>query len=271
MPSQIMWAKEPTIISLETRLDGLVLQLADSPQILAVRQRTQKQCNSVFWKQAEEITGLRREMGEEIYSLKPDIVFFGQWSDRNTQKMLKGLGIEVERPTDPRSWEELWKEIAHVGKLVGHPQRAKELIDKMQKRLQCIEETTSTLSHKRAIYYVGSGVTRGGKTLLDSMLKSAGLINVATEAGITGMGRMGVEELTLLKPDMIVFTDYNKDTPTMSRQLLEHPIFDKLSKKTIIVELHASKLNSPGMPYIDCVEQLARAAHPEAFSAIAKK
>jgi iron complex transport system substrate-binding protein len=252
---------------METHMDCLVLQLADKDQILAVRQRTQSPQSTVFYKEAQKVIGLNREMGEEIYALQPDIVFFGPWSGRNTQKMLEKLGVHTERPKSPKSWEDLWEEFRYVGKVIEHPEKAEYLIEQMQQRLRRIESKVANTPPKRAIYYVANGITRGDKTIVDSMLKSAGLTNVATEIGIQGMGRLNVEKLALLKPDVIVFTDYCKDSPSLSRQLLSHPIFDELTKNATIVELHFRDFNSPGMPYIDCVEQLARAAHPETFHA----
>ncbi|MBN2068107.1 MAG: ABC transporter substrate-binding protein [Opitutales bacterium] len=265
------FAEKPKVVSLDTRVDGILLQLADPGQILAIRESSRLPENSLLWKQAQAIPELSHNAGEEIYKMHPDYVYFGAWSDWSTQRLLKRLGIHTERWGEPESWEQLFAEIHLLGDQLEHQERASLLVDAMQQRLCALEQVTATCPRKRAIYYVGSGSTKGQKCIINEMIESAGMINIAAEIGMEGMGKLDVESLVMLHPDVIIFTDYQKDTPTLSRQVLEHPVFDQLRDQITVIELDYRKMNTPGMAYLDCVELMARAAYPEAFRDLCAK
>ncbi|MBN2235226.1 MAG: ABC transporter substrate-binding protein [Opitutales bacterium] len=255
------------IVSIDAGTDTLVLQLADIGQILAVHERTQDPSVSLQWEKASLVQGLKRDAAEDIYRLQPDLVFFGQWTGKASHDLLQRVGCKVERMNNATSWEEIYSNIRHVGELVGHPERAEAMVHSMKHRLQNINERIAGSKRKRAVFYIGRGSTYGSHSRQNILLESAGLINLSAEKGIKGMGKMTIEELLLERPDIILFSDYQKNTPTISRQILDHPAFKRLqSRDYLILDLPSNKLNCIDTYLVDCVEQLARAAYPEAFA-----
>ena len=254
------------IVTLDSGTDTLVLQLADLEDILAVRERTQDPTVSLQWEKAREVRGLKREMAEEVYAMKPDLVFFGQWSGYATREMLNKLGVPVVRLKSPKTWDEVYENIRQVGDLVGHPDRADAMIKSMQTRLTEVKQKIQNYPRKRAVFYVGRGSTYGSKTRQDMVMRSAGLINLSAENGIEGLGNLSVEELLLENPDLIIFSDYKKDVPTLSRQILDHPAFEKLkASQVVLTDVPSNRINCLDEYLVDCVEQLARTVYPQAF------
>ena len=258
-------AKCSRIISLDSGTDTLVLQLADLENIIAVRERTQNPAVSLQWEKANQVIGLKREMAEEVYQLHPDLVFFGYWSGRSTREMLEKLGVKVVRLRSPTCWEDVYYNIRYVGELIGEEERAEVMILDIRNRLAEVSRKTEGYGPKRAVCYIGRGSTYGSQSKQNFVLESAGLINISAEKGIEGLGKLSVEELLMERPDLIVFSDYKKDTPTLSRQILDHPAFTKLKEDVKLLDLPSNKINCLDVYLVDCVELLARAAYPEAF------
>ena len=263
--SSISYAKCSRIISLDSGTDTLVLQLADLENIIAVRERTQLPSVSLQWEKANQVIGLKREMAEEVYQLQPDLVFFGYWSGRASREMLQKLGVKVVRLKSPTCWEDVYSNIDYVGKLVGEEERAEAMMQDIRDRLAEISRRIQGYDPKRAVCYIGRGSTYGSASKQNFVLESAGLINISAEKGIEGLGKLAVEELLLERPDLIIFSDYKKNTPTLSRQILDHPAFAKLKEEVKLVDLPSNKINCLDAYLVDCVELLARTAYPEAF------
>ncbi len=261
----LLCAKPSRIISLDTATDSLILQIADLDNMVAVRERSKKPENSVQWERASQLVGLRREMAEEVYRLNPDLVFFGQWSGRATRELLHELGVPVHRLSSPSSWENVYANIRTVGQLVEEEERAERMIGQMQSRLDVIKKRLNHCMPKRAVFYVGKGSTYGKNSRQHIIMESAGLVNIAAEKGIVGLGKLSVEALLLSRPDIIIFSNYHKETPTLSRQVLDHPAFQELEKSVILVDLPSNKINCTDISLVDCVELLARTVHREAF------
>ena len=259
-------AKCSRIISLDSGTDTLVLQLADLENIVAVRERTQDPSVSLQWEKASRVIGLKREMAEEVYRLHPDLVFFGQWSGRASRKMLEKLGVRVARLKSPSCWDDVYSNITNVGDFIGEEERADVMIKDIRQHLEWLRKRIEGHGPKRAVFYVGRGSTYGSNSRQNMVMESAGLINVSAIRGIEGLGKISVEELLLECPDVIIFSDYKQDTPTISRQILDHPAFAKLRADVKLVDMPSNKINCLDGYLVDCVELLARAAYPEAFS-----
>lgn len=258
-------AKPTRIISLDTATDTLVLQLADQENMLAVRNRTKNPNNSTQWAKASKLIGLHREMAEEVFRLRPDLVFFGQWSGKTTRDLLMRLNIPVCRLLTPKTWEDVFTNISEVGELVDEQDRASTMITDLQQRLAVVAGQLKGHRKLRGIYYLGRGHTYGSECKHHFVMESAGIRNIAAESGMKGLGKMSIEELLLSKPDIIIFSGYHKDTPTLSRQVLDHPAFKKLKEEVIITDFIPKKMNCMDASLVDSVESLARLAYPDVF------
>lgn len=259
------WAKPTRIVSLELPTDNLVLELASPENILAVSSGTHQEAFSMRAEQAKRHKAIERPAAETLYALQPDLVIFGTWGSRQSYDMLKQLGIRVHRTRYSQSWQDIFENIKELGELLGEPERAQTLIKSMRTRLEELEQKVSGLPKKRALYCIGKIHTFGKNSVYDDMMRSAGVINIAAQAGLEGLGQLSIEEVVLAQPDILIFSDYHKDSPSLSRELLNHPAFKKLSTRTTILELPARKLNGIDNYLVDCAEALAKTAHPQAF------
>jgi len=265
VPCALSAEKPKRIVTLDTATDSLVLKLVDVDRVVAVRDRSQKPENCTQWEKARMLPGLGREMAEEVYRLSPDIVFFGRWSGRQTRDLLKQVGVKVVRLNTINEWEDVYSNLRAAGGYLGEEDTAEALITEIEQRLAEISGHIAGERRLRAVSYLGRGSTYGAHTKMNFLMESAGLINIAAEQGIEGTGKMPVETLLLSRPDVIIFTDYQKNTPSMSRQILDHPAFHELEGRVIIIELDSAHLNSTDTDLLVCVERLAWQAYPHCF------
>lgn len=258
------------VVTLDLATDSLIMQMVDASRLAAVSLVSQDPEVSRFWRKASCVPAIRRESAEGIYQLEPDLVILGPWSSRLTVDLLERLGLNVARMRSAVTWQDVFGQVRGVGELLHAQSEAELLVEGMIGRLDEIRNRTDGCDPKRAVFYIGRGSTYGSGTRQDTVMQSAGLLNVAAEAGVKGVGKLSVEELLLLRPDMIVFSSYHRDTPTLSREILNHPAFRKaaVSGRMELIELAAQDLLALDHGLVDCVEHLARTAYPERFAHI---
>ena len=133
------WAEEPArVVSMNLCTDQLALALADPSQIVSVSHFATDPSMSVHWKQAEDLP-VNYGRAEEISFLHPDLVLADTWSNPDTIRMLRTLGIRVEQLPPGTSLPEIRGRIETMGKLLGHPDRAAKMLADFNARLAAIE------------------------------------------------------------------------------------------------------------------------------------
>ena len=145
--------------------------------------------------------------------------------------------------------------IRKMGQLVGHPGRAKRMIDDFNVRL---EELRSGITERpRAAIYSANGYTTGTDTMSGQILKTAGFRNITEEVGMSFGGTLPLETLVMLKPDLVI-TGKAYPGHSRSEEILKHPA---LRPFRAITQTDAKWIcGTPAV--LDAVAELQR-AHPE--------
>lgn len=170
-------------------------------------------------------------LAEPVLALAPDLVLCDPWQSVDTNRALSNAGVRVVLVPDTVTWREGAEVLARLGVVLGVEQRATEVVAALEGRVQALAERTAANGSLRALSYgnFGSqGQGAGSDTTIDEVLRLAGLVNAAAEAGRVGHGAMSFEDLILLDPDVIVvstplFTDVGHagDRGGASRAVLE--------------------------------------------------
>jgi iron complex transport system substrate-binding protein len=91
---------------------------------------------------------------------------------------------------------------------VGEPARAEDLIAGMNRELATIRRIVADAPAPRALYIgSGYGYTAGIGTYTDELLQAAGARNAAREAGIKAWGKIALETVIEMDPDVIFVPD----------------------------------------------------------------
>lgn len=220
------WAEEPArVVSMNLCTDQLALALADPDQIVSLSHFATDPTMSVSWKQAEDYP-LNYGRAEEISILHPDLVLADTWSNPDTIRMLRTLGISVEQLPPGTSLPEIRARIATTGELLGHPDRAAKMLADFDARLAAIEKPAPGL---RAAIIGPSGYGYGPRTLEGQILEMAGFSNVVSGPGLDWGGRLPLEDLVMDRPDLVVVGGSMKGQGTSrAQEVLAHPVLRDL-------------------------------------------
>lgn len=213
-------ADEPRrIVSANLCADRLVMALADRDRIVSLSKfATDPNLSTV----ADQVRGipLNHADAEEIASLHPDLVIFGQYTQKASSEMLKTLGYQVYMLPHPRDLAAMRKTIRDLAVRLGVPERGEALVAEIDGKIDTLP------AHKpaRAVFYAAGGWTSGKPSLADDLLRHFGATNIATEAGLGTNGTLPLEQLIASGPDLIVVeTMGDKSQVSLAEQLLEHP------------------------------------------------
>ncbi|MWD28919.1 ABC transporter substrate-binding protein [Aquicoccus sp. SCR17] len=200
--------------------DQLAMMLADPGQLLSVSAfATDPRMSSM----PEEAAAYRVNHGraEEIYTMRPDLVIAGAFSNRQSVDMLRRLGVEVVVVEPAYGLDDVPDRIREVGRALGQGDRAGRMARAFEERLARLRSGRD--DGLRAALYYANGYTSGGKTLAGQILQAAGFRNVAEEVGLSNGGTMPLEVLAMTAPDAII-TGRPHAGAARAEAILDHPV-----------------------------------------------
>lgn len=243
----------PHVLSTDFCADQLVLALADKTDIVALS----PDADNDFSYLRRKSKGLRllRPDTEMIKALAPDIVlrFWGGDAAR-----LKKLGVNVVTLVYASDFDGVRRNIRKAAAALDRKERGEALIADMDARLASLQRRRGP--HPKALYVTPGGVTAGRHTMVDAIMRAAGVDNIAADEGLSYWPPLPAESLIASPPAMIVggfFTANSERTNHWSSA--RHPALRKLFKQTPSVQLSADILSCPGWFSVNAAETIANA------------
>ncbi|MBK5960251.1 iron ABC transporter [Rhodoplanes elegans] len=233
-------AAEPPkkIVSLNLCTDQLLLSLADPDQIAGLSPYARDP--TLSWAAAEAARFPVMSGGaEDAMMLRPDLVVAGRFERRATRELLARRGLTVADFDIVRSIDEAKAQIARMGAIVGHPERAEAriaAIDAAVARLRAV----ATRKGLRVLAVSRRGWIPGADSLTSSLLATAGLINAASEMGIATGGFATLEQIVATKPDLVLVASALTTAEDQGQAFLLHPALQRLyppEKRIVIPEM----------------------------------
>ncbi len=249
-----VFAKPARIVSMNLCSDELVLRLADRKRIAAV---TKGALLPYISSVADLAEGIKTTAGtiEEVLILDPDIVITGRY-DRQKINMLKKLGIKVHVINTAKNFSELKDQIRGVAEAINENDRGEILIKDMEDRLKRLYAQKS--NPVKSVFYRPGGLTAGPNSIINSMMEAAGVENIALQSHARSNRYLELENLIMRDPELIIFSDYRVDTPTVRRDVLSHPAIKKGFPGLQTVYLPSGLLICPSPATIEAAEILSQ-------------
>ena len=172
------------IVSLNLCADQLVLMLARPDHILALSRFSRRPSLSAMAKEAVNYP-LTYGTAEEVFVLQPDLVLAGSFTARPTINLLRRLGKKVIELHPANSFEDIIGNITIVGEAVGAQARAARMITDLKVGLQAFENRPEQFRPLAALYYA-NGFSSGTGTLVDAIVRKAGLTTLGKKLGFKG-------------------------------------------------------------------------------------
>jgi iron complex transport system substrate-binding protein len=172
---------------------------------------------------------------------------------------------------EPNSLDDVWADILRVGEALGASDRAEQLIDELQSRMDDIVQRTHWLDSNPSVAYVEwiEPLMAGGNWMPE-LVEKAGGVNLFGEAGKHSPW-MTWEELVTADPDIIFVSPCGFDIPRTLEEmnsLSEKPEWKSLKAVgagRVVVADGNQYFNRPGPRLAESLEILAEIIHPNVF------
>jgi len=213
------------IVSLNTCADQYVLALADPGQIAALSPYGHDPELSAAVAKARRFRILKRP-AEEVLAIRPDLLI----------GFPDGAGGVVGGP--PGSWPKLGLpsadsfasirvQIQQVAAAVGHPERGETLIRAMERDLSRLPRSQRG---GVAAYYQRRGYMTGTDTLVDELIRRAGLVNLAAKLGKPALAQVPLEEMIAARPDWLIVESGSEKVVDQGTEMLQHPVLRSIPR-----------------------------------------
>jgi iron complex transport system substrate-binding protein len=214
-----------------------------------------------------QMGGMTNVSVDRVVTAKPDLVLVSQFTPAETVNELSAAGINVYC-SHPDNASDTERAILDLGRVLGVPDRARQLCNNMSADIAPIMEKTSRLSESRkpAVLMI---ITLGPQmyvadqgNYMDSLITIGGGRNVATGAV------MKMDEVLAADPDVIIvpLTDWTQATYDGLKNGSE-PWMQGLRavKQGRVYAVDYDAVGRPGPALGEGAMQMAKALHPEMF------
>lgn len=267
-------SKPEKIVSLTLGTDEMLLSIVDQNRILAISGATsEKEGLSNIADIAKDFDKAENNI-EKVISLNPDIVFAANWMKKEQLEQMRDAGIKVYCYGTASDIESQKNVIMEIAKVVGEEEKGKEIIDEMDNKLKEISEKLKGLKDEekiRVMNYDTLGSTSAKGTTFDDMVKRAGGINAASEAGLELWANISKEKIIEINPDVIMLPAYSYDESKDPQDFVDAILNDESLKEvnavknTKVIMVPEKHVSAVSQYIVYGVEDLAKAMYPELF------
>ncbi len=241
------------IVSLSLCADQYLLALADPGQIVALNRFSHDPSMSWGVVKARQFRGIRGS-AEEMLVLKPDLVFTAGFGAPAALAVLRSRKVKIiDLPWDDR-FESIERTTRLVAEAIGHRARGEALIASMRKRLSAVG--TPPGRGRIAAYYQRRGYLTGQGSLVDEMMRRAGLVNLARKLDRPMLpSRMSIEQMAMARPNFLI-VDNGGRIRDKGTEMLEHPLLRQAIPDSHRINIPEAMTTCGGPSYPDAMEVL---------------
>ncbi|WP_423603780.1 ABC transporter substrate-binding protein [Sphingomonas sp. MS122] len=217
------------VVSLNLCTDQLLLALADREQIAGLTSFARDPEMSAAAAKAQGVPVLKAS-SEQLFAAKPDLIL---GMPASSHAMLQPLNARSYRTIDldyAESYAAILAQIRTVAAAIGHPARGEALIRRMETELARIPAAGRG---KVAAYYQRRGYLTGTGTLIDDLMRRAGLTNLAAKLGKPSLSQVSLEEMVAAQPDFLIVESATARVADQGTEMLHHPALRRIPRIAI--------------------------------------
>lgn len=198
---------------------------------------------------------------EALLANKADVVILSEFNRPLLISQIKSLGIQVVTSKSYRSIDDIIDNIRAIGKAIGAPQQADQVVKEMLERLQWFEANPLYLPNggkPNLIKFARNGVVSGDGTIFNELVNHIGASNIAVQHGLKGWGKLNDEIIALMEPDFIISPDSHETPAALLRFIRLHApwnLMKNLSEDKLIT-LPERDLNVGSHHVVGAIERL---------------
>ena len=269
-------SKPKRILTFAMYTDQIVLGLVTSDHLVGINTLMDDPVLSNVVPIAKRITKKIGDPGaEEVLSMKPDVVIVSDWTQAEKIQSMRDLGLKVVSVKSPETIQDAKEAVSQVAAAIGEPEKGKQLIGMMDKKLEEIREKTSKIkSEQRKNIVLLSLMTAygGAGCAYDDACREANVINGIAAAGLKTGQQLTKEMLIKINPDIMLMPVYNDrgnyDTQAFIDSYLKDPSLRtvKAVKEKQLIYPREQFIYNCSQDIVYCVQEIARVAYGEEFN-----
>ena len=242
----------PRVYSLDQCADQYVLALSPRDAIAGLSKRADDADSYLRVRSAG--LPLRRATTEAVLAARPDVVVRYWGGERNLPETLRRRGVAVVQIDDAEDFGGVRANVRRVAAALGRREAGERLIAHMDAQLAV---SHGAWGGEGALYLTPGGYTAGKATLIDAMLRAAGLDNLARRVGFQPVS---LERLALSPPAALVQGFFDNAVEAFQRWSPgRQAVVRRLARERALVSLPGSILGCPAWVAADGSLALARA------------
>jgi iron complex transport system substrate-binding protein len=240
------------VVSLDFCADQFVLKLADRASIRAVSRDAVRPHSHM----AEAARGLPRvrPTTEEVLALQPDLVVRSFGGGPDLEAALQRAGVRVHRIGWGDDFAAVRANVRGAADALGRRARGEALVADFDRRLAALPQGRG----QPTLYVTPGGVTSGPGTMIDALLRAAGLANAQSRPG---WNTIDLEALALRPPALAAVADFGDPTGDRNHwSPARHALMTRTLVTTPAARLSGASTACAGWFVADAAEALAAAA-----------
>jgi iron complex transport system substrate-binding protein len=209
------------VVSLNLCTDQMLVLLAPT-KVAALSPLARDPALSFVAQEAAHLPVVRAS-AEAVLRLQPDLVLAATYGAQTTLGLLEQEGTPILRVDLPQDFDGIRKQTRLLAGALGVPQSGEALLAVMDAALGDLPQRPRRL---RALVWEPRGLTAEPGSLMDAVLRSAGLTNASDGR------RVGLEALLRQPPDLLVVPS-TPEFPSLAAALLNHPALAGVRRRAI--------------------------------------
>ena len=269
-------SKPKRILTFAMYTDQIVLGLVTSDHLVGINTLLDDPVLSNIIPIAKKISKKIGNPGaEEVLSMKPDLVIVSDWTQAEKIQSMRDLGLKVVSVKSPETIQDAKDAVSQVAAAIGEPEKGRQLIGMMDKKLAEIREKTSRIKpEQRKNIVLLSLMTAYGGTgcAYDDACREANVINGIAAAGLKNGQQLTKEMLIKINPDIMLLPVYNDrgkyDTQAFIDSYLKDPSLQTVNaiKNKQLIYPREQFIYNCSQDIVYCVQEIARVAYGEEFN-----
>lgn len=243
----------PTVASTNLCADLLLLQIADPAQIISVSRASHNPQLSPLAVAAARYPANRGSV-EEMLALKPNFALvYDGWQGRRHAELLSKQGIEVIALPYPRRWNDALTIARQLAERLGRSVVTESKIAAIAQRMAML--TAMPRQRLNLLYLRPNSGTAGANTYVDDVLQQLNLQNAAIQQGISGWGRVSLEQLVQTPPEVFLLGYFALNQANSGYG--QHPLLQHLLTQVPHIQIAGNVWGCGGLELIDAAETIA--------------
>ena len=268
-------SKPKKILTFAMYTDQIVLGLVTSDHLVGINTLLDDPVLSNIIPIAKKITKkIGNPSAEEVLSMKPDLVIVSDWTQAEKIQSMRDLGLKVVSVKSPETIQDAKDAVSQVAAAIGEPEKGRQLIGMMDKKLAEIREKTSKIrpEQQKNIVLLSLMTAYGGAgCAYDDACREANVINGIAAAGLKTGQQLTKEMLIKINPDIMLMPVYtgqgSYDTQAFIDSYLKDPSLQtvKAIKEKRLIYPREQFIYNCSQDIVFCVQEVARCAYGKEF------